>query len=98
MDIPPRQKMERQETLKRDHSEQHRAALRQAVVLAVPHAFSQSEYGTFSETSTDDGSVDASPTVSKQSTQRASSSWDEMIECLFDKDESGNMVLHPSTS
>jgi len=99
MDIPPKQRMERQETVARDHSEQYRAALHRAVMLAVPHAFSPSEYGTFSETSNENGSADGSPiTWKKHSRKGASSSWNELIEGLFEKDEPGKMVFNPSTS
>ncbi|KAK6936830.1 Mono-/di-acylglycerol lipase, N-terminal [Dillenia turbinata] len=49
MEIPAKQKMERQETIEREHREEYRAALQRAVTLAVPHAYSPSQYGTFDE-------------------------------------------------
>lgn len=49
MDIPPKQKMERQTTLDKEHKEEHRAALQRAVALDVPQAYSPSAYGTFHE-------------------------------------------------
>lgn len=101
MNIPPKQKMERQETLERDHNEEHRAALRRAVMLAVPHAFNPiPEYGTFDESSHNEtgtsNNLDGSQFVSKLKSQGVS--WNELIDSLFDRDESGRMVLRPSTS
>ncbi|KAF2315601.1 hypothetical protein GH714_040115 [Hevea brasiliensis] len=49
MEIPVKQRMERQETLAREHTEEYKAALQRAVILAVPHAYSPSQYGTFDE-------------------------------------------------
>ncbi|MCL7051482.1 hypothetical protein MKW94_002593 [Papaver nudicaule] len=49
MEIPAKQKMERQETLAREHTQEHRAALQRAITLAVPHAFAPSPYGTFGD-------------------------------------------------
>lgn len=99
MEIPAKQKMERQETLAREHGEEYKAALQRAVTLAVPHAFSPSRYGTFEEQEDKDShsnkSVgDSSSGSSKKSKPRES--WDELIERLFDKDESGHMVLKKS--
>ena len=49
MEIPPKQRMERKETLAKEHTEEYKAALQRAVTLAVPHAYSPSPYGTFDE-------------------------------------------------
>ncbi|KAB1204840.1 hypothetical protein CJ030_MR7G015327 [Morella rubra] len=49
MEIPAKQRMERQETLAREHTQEYKAALQRAVTLAVPHAYSPSQYGTFDE-------------------------------------------------
>ncbi|ONK71780.1 uncharacterized protein A4U43_C04F12310 [Asparagus officinalis] len=98
MNIPPVQKMERQKTLARDHSEQHRAALRRAITLAVPDAFSSSEYGTFHETYSYNGSSESSPMLLKNSRKSASSNWDELLIHYFDKDGSGKVVFQPSSS
>ncbi|KAL6971957.1 hypothetical protein U1Q18_031640 [Sarracenia purpurea var. burkii] len=49
MAIPVKQKMERQQTLAREHSEEYKAALQRAVTLSVPHAYSPSQYGTFDD-------------------------------------------------
>ncbi|KAI9161804.1 hypothetical protein LWI28_020812 [Acer negundo] len=49
MEIPEKQRMERQETLQREHTEEYKAALQRAVTLSVPHAFTPSQYGTFDE-------------------------------------------------
>ncbi|GMI75892.1 hypothetical protein like AT3G49050 [Hibiscus trionum] len=49
MRVPAKQKMVRQESLAREHSEEHKAALRRAVALDIPQAYSPSTYGTFNE-------------------------------------------------
>ncbi|KAL1550742.1 hypothetical protein AAHA92_18669 [Salvia divinorum] len=87
--IPPKQKMERQQTLDKEHNEEHKAALRRAVTLAVPHAFPPSDYGTFSD---DDSNHSA------ESSSRAKESWDELIQRLFEKDESGRLLLNKPLS
>ncbi|KAG2327539.1 hypothetical protein Bca52824_010267 [Brassica carinata] len=53
MEIPEKQRMERQESLARDHILEYKAALRRAVTLDVPHADSiSSKYGTFDKEET----------------------------------------------
>ncbi|RZC69194.1 hypothetical protein C5167_032290 [Papaver somniferum] len=98
MEIPAKQKMERQETLAREHTQEHKAALQRAITLAVSHAFAPSPYGTFDD---DDGgssssarSGDKSSGSSKKNKPRES--WDELIERLFEKDVSGRMQLKKS--
>lgn len=95
MEIPAKQKMERQETLKREHSEEYKAALQRAVSLAVPHAYSPSQYGTFSDHEEGENSSRSSEGSSYGSskTSKKKESWDEVIERLFEKDESGHMVF-----
>lgn len=95
LEIPAQQKMERQNTLVKEHKEEHKAALRRAVALAVPHAFPLSEYGTFGSEKDDDDShhsMDDSSTGSSTKS-RNRESWDELIERLFERDDSGRMVL-----
>ncbi|XP_072977487.1 uncharacterized protein [Typha angustifolia] len=94
MEIPAKQRMERKETLQREHNEEHRAALRRAVTLSVPDAQPPSAYGTFDEKSAEGG--EGSPSLSASSRQRMR--WDELIERVFEKDESGHMVLRKSIS
>ncbi|KAJ9545755.1 hypothetical protein OSB04_025462 [Centaurea solstitialis] len=83
MEIPAKQKMERQQSLAKEHGEQHEAALHRAVKLAVPHAFIPSRYGTFHDSETGESSRKHTPGVS----------WDDLIESLFEKDESGHIVF-----
>ncbi|XP_076906552.1 uncharacterized protein LOC143562700 [Bidens hawaiensis] len=90
MEIPAKQKMERQQTLAKEHGEEYAAALQRAVTLAVPHAVLPSKYGTFQDSEDGEGSSGES---SMKHTR-----WDELIERLFDKDESGYMVLKKSDS
>nr|GLL28176.1 uncharacterized protein LOC109146579 [Ipomoea trifida] len=94
MKIPETQRMERQQSLAKEHSEEYKAALRRAVTLEVPHAFSPSEYGTFDDKDDEcsDTSVgDSSTGSSKKSRGRVN--WDEVIDRLFDKDDSGHIML-----
>ncbi|KAI3471145.1 hypothetical protein Pfo_027808 [Paulownia fortunei] len=94
LEIPAKQKMERQKTLAKEHREEHKAALHRAVTLAVPHAFSPSEYGTFDEKDDDDSHNSVGDSSTGPSTKsKTKESWDELIERLFDRDESGHMVL-----
>lgn len=97
MEIPQSQKMVRQQTLEREHGEEHRAALRRAVTLAVPHAYTPSEYGTFEGPEEGEQSDESgSSTSAKRSSRRET--WDELIERLFERDELGHMVLKKSPS
>lgn len=101
MEIPAKQKMERQETLAREHNEEHKAALQRAVTLAVPHAYSPSQYGTFSDLEEGEHSRRSSEgssygPSSKKSTKNES--WDEVIDRLFEKDGSGHMLLKKANS
>lgn len=93
IEVPPQQKMERHETLAKEHSEEYQAALRRAVTLAVPHAYSPSEYGTFDEQEENSqlSLGDSSPGSSTKN--NAQESWDELIERLFEKDKHGHRVL-----
>ncbi|XP_068639883.1 uncharacterized protein [Aristolochia californica] len=90
METPAKQRMERQETLAREHSEEHKAALRRAVTLAVPHAYAPSLYGTFDKNDSEKSSRVGEGSSGK-SQQKVT--WDEVIERLFEEDESGHMVL-----
>ncbi|KAI3918717.1 hypothetical protein MKX01_042037 [Papaver californicum] len=98
MEIPAKQKMERQQTLAREHTQEHKAALQRAISLAVPHAFAPSPYGTFDD---DDGGSSSSASSSNKSSgsskkNKPRESWDDLIERLFEKDVSGHMQLKKS--
>ena len=98
MEIPAKQRMERQETLAREHSEEYRAALQRAVTLSVPHAYSPSKYGTFDEVEEGEDSQRSSGESSfgSSKTSKIRDNWDELIECLFDRDVSGHIALKKS--
>ncbi|CAL5401006.1 unnamed protein product [Camellia sinensis] len=49
MEIPPQQRMERQASLAKEHSEEYKAALQRAMALDVPLVYSPGSYGTFHE-------------------------------------------------
>lgn len=92
--VPPKQKMERQMTMEKEHREEHSAALRRAVTLAVPHAFPPSRYGTFDEGDGDDSNHSSGDSSQGSSTKtKTKESWDELIERLFERDHSGRMLL-----
>lgn len=96
MEIPVKQKMERQKTLEREHSEEHKAALQRAVTLSVPHAFAPSQYGTFEDF--DDESEHSERSFQGTSSRESSKgnikteTWDELVARLFDKDETGHLI------
>ncbi|MBA0799795.1 hypothetical protein Gohar_010285 [Gossypium harknessii] len=98
MEIPAKQRMERQETLAREHSEEHKAALQRAVTLSVPHAYLPSRYGTFDEHEDGDNSHKSTgeSSVGSSGKSKTKESWNELIERLFEKDESGLMLLKES--
>ncbi|XVE58521.1 hypothetical protein DITRI_Ditri04bG0176000 [Diplodiscus trichospermus] len=98
MEIPAKQRMERQETLVREHREEYKAALQRAVTLSVPHAFSPSHYGTFDESEDGENSHKSTgeSSVGSSGKSKNKESWNELIERLFDKDESGHMLLKKS--
>ncbi|KAF3432970.1 hypothetical protein FNV43_RR24072 [Rhamnella rubrinervis] len=97
MEIPTSQRMERQQTLAKEHSEEYRAALQRAVTLSVPHAYTASQYGTFDEgdNSSESSGISSSPSGSSKKT-KIRESWDELIERLFDKVESSHITLKKS--
>lgn len=104
MEIPAKQRMERQEITAREHSEEHKAALERAVELDVPHALAPYQYGTFDEEEEegqDEGScrsMEASLLGSSRRTGSEKESLDALTECLLDKDETGHINLKKSPS
>ncbi|KAE8733913.1 putative 60S ribosomal protein L36e [Hibiscus syriacus] len=100
MVIPGKQRMERQETLAKEHSQEYRAALQRAASLSVPHAYySPSKYGTFDESEEGENSCKSSSESSSfgsSSRSKNKESWNELIKRLFDKDESRHRVLKKS--
>lgn len=96
MQVPAKQKMERQESLAREHSEEYKAALQRAAALDIPQAFSPSSYGTFHETEEAEHSGRSGEEVSELLSRNRRESWDEFVERLFEVDESGHMVFKKS--
>ena len=96
MAVPSEQRMERNETLQREHVEEHKAALRRAVTLSVPDARVPLPYGTFDD---DDARRRRQPERSESfppAGARQRMSWNDLIERVFDKDEDGQIVLRSS--
>ncbi|XP_022995690.1 uncharacterized protein LOC111491150 [Cucurbita maxima] len=98
LQIPPQQKMERQETLAREHSEEYKAALQRAVTLAVPHAYALAPYGTFGQTDDGEEEEESPGSSGGGSSRRKKETWNELIERLYDKDDSRSAVLKKSVS
>ncbi|WOL10111.1 hypothetical protein Cni_G18865 [Canna indica] len=98
MEIPPKPRMEREKTIEKEHSEEHKAALRRAIIMAVPDAYSPSAYGTFDDhlTTSRAGAEEILPTSSGSNIRSRSSKWAEWIKKVFEKDDSGEMVLRGS--
>lgn len=94
MEIPAKQRMERQEKIAREHSEEYRAALERAYALDVPHSYPlPSPYGTFNDLEVGEQSLKSPGEGSFASSKRQKESWGDLIGRAFDTDESGHMVL-----
>ncbi|GJN00122.1 hypothetical protein PR202_ga17285 [Eleusine coracana subsp. coracana] len=85
---PPQQKMERLQSLK----DEHKSALQRAKTLEIPHAADLSE----EEIQEDASTAPYSDTHSETTTEPKSAgrtSWDDLMEKLFTKDEEGKLVV-----
>lgn len=87
-------KIERLHTLE----EEHRDALERAVSLNVPHAVPKIEEGEPSvekstESCKDGGNEDRSALKTSVKTSDARTNWNDLVQKLFDKDESGQLLL-----
>nr|CAN69548.1 hypothetical protein VITISV_005615 [Vitis vinifera] len=94
MEIPAKQRMERLESVAREHTEEYKAALKRAAALDVPQAYSPSAYGTFSEMGEGEGGGENSGRLSEEqvpilSSRRRRESWNELVGRLFHRDDSG---------
>ncbi|KAJ6328628.1 hypothetical protein OIU77_010341 [Salix suchowensis] len=100
LEIPAQQRMQRQESIAREHSEEYEAALRRAVALEIPRAAPSPSYGTFVEVGKGESSSGSSigTRSSLLSFKRMRERWDDFIERLFDVDESGRMVFKKSST
>lgn len=99
---PPSQKMERKQTLEKEHKD----ALERIVSLNVPNAeppISKTAKGSSDDTpvkiiiedSSDDTPVEIKIEESSSNNLNSSgkTNWDELVEKLFHRNESGNLVL-----
>uniref|UniRef100_A0A7N0UT98 Calmodulin-binding heat-shock protein n=1 Tax=Kalanchoe fedtschenkoi TaxID=63787 RepID=A0A7N0UT98_KALFE len=93
MEIPPTQKMERQETLAKEHNEEHKAALRRAVTLDIPHAYSPSGDGQDNDHMSATSLESSSSVGSVRKGNRPSGNWEDLIERLFDRDDHGQLLV-----
>lgn len=97
------QKIERLRTFKKEH----RDALDRAASLNIPHAVSSTEEEAAihkkSGTSSGDEATEISQNVTEGSQKTTSASaggrvnWNEVVGMLFDRDESGNLLLKQDT-
>ncbi|KAK4266835.1 hypothetical protein QN277_023704 [Acacia crassicarpa] len=92
MEIPAKQRMERNESLTRRNQE-YEAALQRAVALEIPQPYSPPSYGTFHEIDTREDSASSSDRPASLSGKKRNDSWNEFVERLFDVDDSGHMVF-----
>lgn len=87
MTPPPQQKMERLQSFE----EEHKNALQRAKTLDVPHAVDEEEIQ-------EDGSAAPSSDTHSETTMETKSagrtSWDELMEKLFTRDEDGKLVVN----
>lgn len=78
MEIPEKQRMEREESLAREHNLEYKATLRRAVMLDVPHADSiSSQYGTFDKTQEDETEEQETEEEEKEETESIASMVEE---------------------
>ncbi|KAF8407609.1 hypothetical protein HHK36_006742 [Tetracentron sinense] len=85
---PKTQRIERLETLEKEHKD----ALERAVSLNVPHAVTpEDSFGDTDAVDSQDQGKEASKRNSKSSGRRTN--WNEVVEKLFNRDESGDLVL-----
>ncbi|TVU10575.1 hypothetical protein EJB05_44116 [Eragrostis curvula] len=96
MEVPSEQRMERNQTLQREHDEEHKAALRRAVTLSVPDARAPSPYGTFDGDERSRHYPERSESFPPVGA-RQRMNWNDLIEQVFDRDDDGQIVLRGSS-
>ncbi|XVE72235.1 hypothetical protein DITRI_Ditri11bG0023100 [Diplodiscus trichospermus] len=90
--VPPKvQKLERLQTIEKEHKD----ALERAVTLNIPHAASTvDELAEKEETQAEPTQADKGDTPkAKSETSSRGANWDELVEKLFKRSESGNLIL-----
>lgn len=97
LNIPAKQKMERQQSVVREHDEEYQAALKRAVDLDIPLAYSPTPtYGTFDNTEGENSgksTEERPPFPSKRK-----ESWEGFVKRLFREDSSGQIVFKNPSS
>lgn len=91
MDIPVSQRMERQESVVREHDEEYKAALQRAIDLDIPLAYPPT-YGTFDEVEAESSSR-SSEEPPLMSSRNRRDRWDGFVKRLFHVNDSGQMVF-----
>lgn len=96
--IPAQQKMQRHESIAREHSEEYKAALQKATALGITQAHSPPSYGTFLALEEGETSASSSAEASSPLFRKWKESWDNFVDRLFEVDESGQIVFKRSNS
>lgn len=99
---PPRvQKLDRKQTLEKEHKD----ALERAVSLNIPHAEQECSGKSEEGGSSRDKSVETCEDDTKHSSDKdkpfqknAKTNWDEVVGKLFERDESGKLLLRKNDS
>ncbi|XP_077234536.1 uncharacterized protein LOC143876727 [Tasmannia lanceolata] len=87
---PPKlQRFERKQTLEKEHMD----ALQRAVTLNVPHAVSPTEDPTEDTDNLASSSKDEEVSRIESKSSGRKTNWDELVEKLFNRNETGNLVL-----
>ncbi|XP_022759209.1 uncharacterized protein LOC111305720 isoform X2 [Durio zibethinus] len=91
MSVPPKiQKIERLQTIEKEHKD----ALERAVSLNIPHAVSMVDESTENkETETEPAQADKGDSPKAKTEPSSRTNWDEVVEKLFKRNESGNLIL-----
>ncbi|GLJ39461.1 hypothetical protein SUGI_0806170 [Cryptomeria japonica] len=102
MEVPSRQKMERKESMVKEHKEEHKNALERAATLQIPHAFSSSDDREIKRKDEivldeEENLASAGEPASNEHIATRKTNWDELIDRLFEKDTSGRAVLKKKT-
>lgn len=93
---PKEQKIDRKLTLEKEHKD----ALERAVCLNIPHAETSYEEscGITEEGASEDTNAEDSSKKEEPSCKNAKTNWDEVVEKLFKKNKSGQMLLKRDVS
>ncbi|WOL08818.1 hypothetical protein Cni_G17571 [Canna indica] len=87
---PPQQQMDRKQSLEKEHKD----ALERAVSLNIPHAVTVTTEEGSEGTEAAPDKVQETAATSNSSRSNGRTNWDDLVEKLFTRSESGNLVLN----